>query len=204
MAMLGELQATGSSQEAPPRTPPSGGAAQERARGSGGEGHHADRPRPDIDQIIQRFLPLLGDIALAAHGDATARQFAEAALPDLEANGWRLSEAARRIWAGERDATALTAGLDEQDSALVRRALRLVADGPGMIFVARSLTLAQNRRNAERLAAQALAGATPEQRAELARQFEAAAAQFEEEALAPMQAFAARLRALAAQLQGAI
>jgi hypothetical protein len=37
-----------------------------------------------------------------------------------------LREPARRIWAGERDAQALTEGLDVQDSALVRRVLALL------------------------------------------------------------------------------
>jgi hypothetical protein len=51
-------------------------------------------------------------------------------LPKLEEKGWRIAEAVRRIWAGERDPEALTAGLDEQDSALVRRVLELVKITP--------------------------------------------------------------------------
>ena len=35
-------------------------------------------------------------------------------------------DAAHRIWSGERDAAALTEGLDEQDSALVRHVLHLL------------------------------------------------------------------------------
>lgn len=51
-------------------------------------------PRPDIDQVIQHFLPLLGYIAVAAFGDAVARQLAEAVLPPFEEGGWWFSEAA--------------------------------------------------------------------------------------------------------------
>lgn len=184
-ALLAELQtpAANTTAEAPSRQP--------------------DRPRPDIDQVIQNFLPLLGDIALAAHSDATARQLAEAMLPRLEEGGWRLEEAARRIWAGERDAEALTAGLDEQDSALVHRTLRLVADGPGMIFAASSLQIAHLRRQSEGATAQALASGDAEQRTNLARQLEAAAAQAEQQPGAPWQELAAHLRALVAQLREA-
>ena len=35
-----------------------------------------------------------------------------------------LTDAAHRIWAGERDAEALTAGLDDQDGAPVRNLLQ--------------------------------------------------------------------------------
>ena len=60
---------------------------------------------------------------------STSREFIHGGLlPKLEENGWRIAGAARRIWAGERDPEALTAGLDEQDSALVRRALELLID----------------------------------------------------------------------------
>ena len=56
---------------------------------------------PDMTQVLCRFEPLLQAIAAAA------------------------SDAGQR-WAGERDAAALTEGLDEQDSALVRRVLELL------------------------------------------------------------------------------
>jgi tetratricopeptide (TPR) repeat protein len=78
--------------------------------------------------IIAKFEPLLQDIAAVARGDQGKREEIEARLPKLEEKGWRIAGAARRIWAGERDPEALTAGLDEQDSALVRQALELLID----------------------------------------------------------------------------
>jgi hypothetical protein len=35
-----------------------------------------------------------------------------------------LTDAVHRMWAGERDAEALTVGLDDQDAALMRRILQ--------------------------------------------------------------------------------
>jgi len=39
-----------------------------------------------------------------------------------------IAGAVRRIWAGERDPEALTAGIDPNSAALVRRALELLID----------------------------------------------------------------------------
>jgi hypothetical protein len=44
----------------------------------------------------------------------------------LEENGWQITSAVQRIWAGERDAQALTVGIDTNSAALVRRVLELV------------------------------------------------------------------------------
>jgi hypothetical protein len=160
-----------------------------------------DRPRPDIEQVIQSLLPLLSDIALAALGDEAARQIAEAVLPQMEAGGWRLSGAARRIWAGERDMAALTAGIDPNSSALVQQTLRLVADGPAMIVAAGALQIANLRRQADGATAQALRDATPQERAALADQLSNLAGQAEPQPGAPWQDVAMHLRALAAQLR---
>ncbi len=154
------------------------------------------RPRPDMDRVIQQFLPLLGDIALAAHGDETARLLAEAMLPGLEQRGWRLADAARRIWAGERDAAALTEGLDEQDSALVQQIMRLVGGGRELIAIAGSLRIARLRREAGEAAAQACA-AGPQECEALAAQLESLAEQAEGQPGAPWQGLAAQLRELA-------
>ncbi|RRR73444.1 MAG: hypothetical protein EI684_08730 [Candidatus Viridilinea halotolerans] len=105
--------------------------------------------------------------------------------------------------AGERDAAALTAGIDPNAAALVRRTLRLVADGPGMIFVAGSIQLAQSRQRADQLTAQALASGDPAQCADLAHQLIDAAAQAEQQRGTPWQALAAHLRVLAAQIKEA-
>ena len=50
----------------------------------------------------------------------------EPVLADLQEKGWMLADPVHRIWAGERNAAALTAGLDEQDAALVRRILEMI------------------------------------------------------------------------------
>ena len=50
----------------------------------------------------------------------------EPILEEAERMGFQLTGPAHRIWAGERDAGALTAGLDTQDTAPVRRVLELL------------------------------------------------------------------------------
>jgi hypothetical protein len=80
---------------------------------------------PDMTEVLREFEPLLQGIAAAA-SDAGLRAEIEPVLARLEENGWRLRDPARRLWAGERDPVALTAGLDDQDTALVRRILELV------------------------------------------------------------------------------
>jgi hypothetical protein len=80
---------------------------------------------PDTAQVPQHFEPLLQAIAAAAH-DESHRAKIEPLLGDLEERGWMLGDPVRRMWAGERDAAALTEGLDEQDGALVRRVLELL------------------------------------------------------------------------------
>ncbi len=152
------------------------------------------------DEAVQRFLPVLGDIALGAYGSADARAMAEEALEQMERDGWRISGVARRIWAGERDADALTAGLDTLDRALVRQTLGLIAAGPQGIVVARSLQLAELRRQADQTAAQVLESGDAADRAVLAQAFITAAEAAERQSSAPWHDFAAHLRGLAADL----
>jgi hypothetical protein len=78
--------------------------------------------------FLSQFGPLLQAIAVAVSGDAAQRNEIEQLLADLEAQGWHLQEAVARLWAGERDLRVLTAGLDEQDSALIARVLELLAE----------------------------------------------------------------------------
>jgi hypothetical protein len=81
----------------------------------------ADEKRRWDDQ----WQPLLQGIA-AAVNDEEIRAQIEPVVADLEQKGWRLSEGVHSIWAGERDAEVLTAGLDQEDSALVRRVLEIL------------------------------------------------------------------------------
>jgi len=82
-------------------------------------------PGPDMAQLLAQFEPLLQGIAAAVNDEGLRAQI-EPVLAAWEQKGWRLTEAVHRIWAGERDAEALTAGLDTQDTALVRRVLELL------------------------------------------------------------------------------
>ena len=75
------------------------------------------------------LAPLLTAIAAIATGDDAQRPAVEAVLAELETGGWHLSAPVQRIWQGERDPASLATGLDEQDSALVRRILDLIAAG---------------------------------------------------------------------------
>ena len=53
--------------------------------------------RPDMDQVLQNFAPLLQAIAAVARGDDGPREQIEAALPQLEQNGWQLTHAVHRL-----------------------------------------------------------------------------------------------------------
>jgi hypothetical protein len=80
---------------------------------------------PDMTQVLNKFEPLLQDIA-AATGDESQREPIEPVLAELEEKGWRLTDPVHRIWAGERDAEALTVGMDGNSAQLVRRVLELL------------------------------------------------------------------------------
>jgi hypothetical protein len=88
---------------------------------------------PEIADVVQQFEPLLQAIAIAA-GDTTHRGEILETLAELKTNleieNWKFSQVVQRIWAGERDVTTLTAGLDEMDTALVQRVLEII-DGAG-------------------------------------------------------------------------
>jgi len=78
---------------------------------------------PSLAQILQNFAPVIGAVAVAARGHPQARAAVEAAFDQFEQGGWRIVEPVQRIWAGERDEAALTAGLDDADTLIVREIL---------------------------------------------------------------------------------
>jgi hypothetical protein len=82
---------------------------------------------PDIEQVLREFEPLLRGIAAAA-AEESLRGEIEPAFARLEKQGWMLSDAARRIWGGERDVAALTEGIDGNSTQLVRRVLQLLEE----------------------------------------------------------------------------
>jgi hypothetical protein len=77
--------------------------------------------------IDQQHGRLIAAIAAAARGHEQARAAVEELLPQLEANGWHIADATRRIWAGERGWDALVEELDRQDALLVLRVLEEIA-----------------------------------------------------------------------------
>ena len=60
-------------------------------------------------------------------------------LPKPEENGWELTDAVHRIWAGERDATALTAGIDGNSAQMVKRILESIEQKENQAAVLASL-----------------------------------------------------------------
>ncbi len=93
------------------------------------EGDDEDE-EPEIADVVRQFEPLLQAIAIAT-GDTTHRVEILETLSELQTNleieNWEFSQVVQRIWAGERDVTTLTAGLDEMDTALVQRVLEMIA-----------------------------------------------------------------------------
>lgn len=81
----------------------------------------------DMNDVVQKFEPLLQAIAAVAIGDAVPNGQIEEVLIDLEREGWHLKSAVQRIWGGERDEAVLKVGLDEQDATLVQRILGIIA-----------------------------------------------------------------------------
>ncbi len=79
--------------------------------------------------IDQQHGALIRAIAAVAQGAASQRAEIEELLPQLEANGWQIADATRRIWAGERNAEELTRDIDANSAALVRRVLETLAEG---------------------------------------------------------------------------
>ncbi len=81
---------------------------------------------PDMSQVLRNFASVLQGIAAVARGDDSARAEIESTLPQLEEKGWKLTGAVHRIWDGERDAEALSTGIDANSARLVERVLELI------------------------------------------------------------------------------
>ena len=102
-----------------------GGSARGGSRrpGEGPAGGRSD-PRTGCGAATARLGACAAGDRRRGERRGTARQI-EPVLAEGEQKGWRLTEAAHRIWAGERDATALTAGIDGNSAQMVRRVLEL-------------------------------------------------------------------------------
>ncbi len=81
---------------------------------------------PDMTQVLQQFEPLLQGIAAAVKDEGLRAEIEPVTRRKGKQKGWRLTEAVHRIWAGERDVEALTAGIDGNSAQLVRRVLELL------------------------------------------------------------------------------
>jgi hypothetical protein len=72
---------------------------------------------------LQQFDSVITAVVAAARGNRAARAQVEALFDTFTRNGWRIVEPIQRIWAGERDEAALTAGLDDAETLIVRKIL---------------------------------------------------------------------------------
>jgi tetratricopeptide (TPR) repeat protein len=79
---------------------------------------------PNTAEILSQFAPVIEDTVAAARGIHTAKAALDQAFPMLTQKGWQLTEPIHRIWAGERDAGKLTAGLNESESIIIHEILR--------------------------------------------------------------------------------
>ena len=79
---------------------------------------------PSRDQILQQFGPVIEAVVAAAHGHPQARAAVEGGFEQMEQGGWHIVAPIQRIWAGERDAGTLTAGIDANSALIVREILR--------------------------------------------------------------------------------
>jgi tetratricopeptide (TPR) repeat protein len=88
------------------------------------EGGSIRRFGPTPAVMLYRFGPLIAAAVLAAHGGAAAHDKFEPIFDKLIQKGWQIADPIRRIWAGDRDETALTAGIDPNSALVVREILR--------------------------------------------------------------------------------
>ena len=79
---------------------------------------------------IRGFEPLIAAVIQGAQGDEQARQQVTAVFDQLTAGNWMIVDAIQRIWAGERDVDALTAGIDRNSALIVQRILAGLETSP--------------------------------------------------------------------------
>jgi len=78
-------------------------------------------------KILQQFDGVINGVIAAVNGDANARAQVEARFDSFKKGNWQIVDAIQRIWAGERDAEALTESIDANSAAIVVRILQLLA-----------------------------------------------------------------------------
>ena len=84
-----------------------------------------------LGRILQQFEQVIAAVAAACGGDAGARAQVEGLFDRFRQGNWQIVDAIQRMWAGERDEEALTAGIDYNSRAIVRAILaRLAGEAP--------------------------------------------------------------------------
>ncbi len=87
------------------------------------------RLAPAQSDPVEALAPLLDAIAALAQGRTDIdRARVEEALEQLQQQGFLLRDPMQRIWQGERDTAALTAGLDATDTQLIAAVLARLED----------------------------------------------------------------------------
>lgn len=82
-----------------------------------------------MDEIIPKMdllLSRIAQVALKRIRDPKEISKIKASIDGLEKKKWRLRAAVQRIWKGERDIKALTAGLDENSARLVQHIVKII------------------------------------------------------------------------------
>jgi hypothetical protein len=80
----------------------------------------------DVTAQTKAFESLIQGIVAATNGNEDAKQEVEAVFDQLIAGNWQIVDAIKAIWAGERDTTKLTEGIDRNSSLIVRRILQVL------------------------------------------------------------------------------
>jgi tetratricopeptide (TPR) repeat protein len=78
-------------------------------------------------QLPRWVTPVAQAVVAACAGNQEARQQVEGLFPQFEQGNWRIVDAIKRIWNGERDLDALTDGIDRNSALIVRRILAALA-----------------------------------------------------------------------------
>ena len=91
-------------------------------------GGGAESSGPSRSEILQQFALVIEAVVATARGNRQARAAVEATFGQFERGGWRIVEPIQRIWAGERDEAALTAGLDDVETLIICQILNQLSN----------------------------------------------------------------------------
>lgn len=106
--------------------------APESGDGASPPGAETSGETARAEQVLRQFLPLLKAAAAVANGDEGPKAAVEQTLAEAEKAGFHVLDAIQRIWKGERDAVALTEGLDEMDRQIIKLFLEVIPAEAGL------------------------------------------------------------------------